>query len=187
MGTPDLYLILAQERRGPRSPQQLAKAVFVILLQETPLESPQPVSVVHLAESRGQMEPLVPLSPTGMHGDPTICTGYRRATDPMKPTTPFLKRLRANDGPRNAVGIWETLVNKTETLSSRRTSRTASPAPSQCCMHGAPPRARSRHKPGTTWLHVVQGDTAPRTLWLHQDTEVTTYRPVGSHSTSEAM
>lgn len=25
------------------------------------------------------------------------------------------------------------------------------------------------------------------TLWLHHDTEVTTYRPVGSHSTSEAM
>lgn len=160
MGTPDLYLILAQERRGPRSPQQLAKAVFVILLQETPLESPQPVSVVHLAESRSQMEPLVPLSPTGMHGDPTICTGYRQATDPMKPTTPFLKRLRANDGPRNAVGIWETLVNKTETLSSRWTSRTASPAPSHSAACTALPPGRgvatSPAPPGFMWCKGTQ-------------------------------
>ena len=50
-GTTDLYLILAEECWGPWSPEQLAEAVLVVLLQKATLEGPQPVSIVHLEGS----------------------------------------------------------------------------------------------------------------------------------------
>lgn len=46
--TTDLYLILAEECRGPWSPEQLAEAVLVVLLEKAALEGPQPISIVHL-------------------------------------------------------------------------------------------------------------------------------------------
>ena len=68
-GAPDLDLVLAQERGGPRSPQQLAETVLVVLLQKTALESPQPVSVVHLHGGRGQSAARHPV--TARRGGPS--------------------------------------------------------------------------------------------------------------------
>lgn len=50
-GTTDLYLILAEECWGPWSPEQLAEAVLVVLLEKATLEGPQPVSIVDLEGS----------------------------------------------------------------------------------------------------------------------------------------
>lgn len=43
-----LDLFWTEEGGGPGPPQQLTETVFVVLLQETTLERPQPVGVVHL-------------------------------------------------------------------------------------------------------------------------------------------
>lgn len=43
-----LYLLLSQERGRTGPPQQLAETLFVVLLQQTALECPQPKGVVHL-------------------------------------------------------------------------------------------------------------------------------------------
>lgn len=43
-----LYLLLGEERRRTRPPQQLAETVFVVFLQQSPLKRPQPVRIVNL-------------------------------------------------------------------------------------------------------------------------------------------
>lgn len=47
-GIAHFHLLLAEEDGRPRPPQQLAEAVFAVLLQQTALEGPQPVGIVHL-------------------------------------------------------------------------------------------------------------------------------------------
>lgn len=54
-GTTDLYLILAEERWGSRSPEQLAEAILVVLLEKASLEGPQPISIIHLERTVGSI------------------------------------------------------------------------------------------------------------------------------------
>lgn len=54
-GTTDLYLILAEERWGPWSPEQLAEAILVVLLEKASLEGPQPISIIHLDRTVGSI------------------------------------------------------------------------------------------------------------------------------------
>lgn len=85
-GAPDLYLILAQERGGPRSPQQLAKAVLVVLLQEASLESPQPVGVVHLRETEARA--LLTAASPGRTRAPGTCTSPEPSRPSVSPRAP---------------------------------------------------------------------------------------------------
>lgn len=54
-GTTDLYLILAEECWGPWSPEQLAEAILVVLLEKASLEGPQPISIIHLERTVGSI------------------------------------------------------------------------------------------------------------------------------------
>jgi hypothetical protein len=60
----NLCLLLAEERGGPRPPEQLAEAILAVLLQQAALERPQPVSVVHLCRTGVEPELGAPLGAT---------------------------------------------------------------------------------------------------------------------------